>query len=105
MKWNKINHQAAFGNEGRFFNCADFQGGGDGGRFASDRKQFAAVNEMLEWPGRVIPLADLFWAGQWLRRQGRADFETVRQGAEQRGLLFGQHAGQPMPWERLKAEC
>ena len=38
-------------------------------------------------------------------RQGRADFETVRQGAEQRGLLFGQHAGQPMPWERLKAEC
>jgi hypothetical protein len=34
------------------------------GRFASDRKQLAAVDEMLEWPGRVIPLANLFWPGQ-----------------------------------------
>ena len=44
--------------------------------------------------------ANLFWPGQWLRRQGRADFETVRQITEQRGLLFGQHAGQPMPHAR-----
>ena len=70
------------------------------GRFASDRKQLAAVDEMLEWPGRVIPLANLFWPGKWLRRQGCADFVTVRQGAEQRGLLLGQHPGQPMPHAR-----
>jgi len=49
-----------------------------------------------EGRGEVF-FAHLFWPGQWLRRQGRADFETFRQVAEQRGLLFGQHAGQPMP--------
>ena len=62
---------------------ANFQG--DGERFASDRQQFAAVDEMLEWPGRMIPLADLFWPGEWLRRQGCADFETFRQVADSAG--------------------
>ena len=52
-----------------------------------------------EGRGEVF-FANLFWPGQWLRRQGRADFVTVRQVAEQRGLLFGQHAGQPMPHAR-----
>jgi len=85
---------------------ANFQG--DGGRFASDREQLATVDEMQFLFGRDIALRcpDAAARRPYLfLRQGRADFETVRQGAEQRGLLFGQHAGQPMPWERLKAEC
>jgi len=95
---------------------ADFQG--DGGRFASDREQFAAVDEMA---GRVVGRASsrassgncssrcesalTGWSGftsaaTGLSRQRRADFVTVRQVAEQRGMFFGQHAGQPMPHAR-----
>ena len=73
------------------------------GRFASDRKQLAAVDEMQFRFGRDIALRcpDAAARRPYLfLRQGRADFVTVRQGAEQRGLLFGQHAGQPMPHAR-----